>query len=1414
MEMYGLSMPTILDFQIQSLSAETYSLVVCERPYAQPFSSHSLVSATFSHRVDFLTDFNVDRLNASTKDAAERFAELQKLGRELYQKLFSPAVEQVWHEYKQRSEFLILCLRFADGATKLEALPWETLHDDTEFIAAGAKTTLTRLPLGVAPPSELPPIPRPLKLFGFFASPLDLGDHERLSAEREQEILLEAINDPAGQGRISADFEDEAKLEILARSLRDGYHILHFTGHGISPRDGGGLLLEDAHGKKLPASIAEVMQAVKSGVDKLRLAVISGCQTARTLHTGAYSDLARELLRQHVPAVIAMQFSITDEGGLKLAEVLYKEIAKGVELERAVHAARRVLLEDERFFINNDALAIVLLAADGACLQTTEAEVAPPQDEPSATYVGDRLDPLAHGFYGRRREFRKIRDALMHQGQRAVIIHGIGGIGKTALLTHAINRLHPRFKDVVSFDSRRAALAPETILLELHCYFAAQGIPQLQSLIGQNVPPGTLADEIAQMLMQWPLLIVFDNFETQLDEKREIANVDLRVFLTSLVRAMVTGSRFLFTTRYLFDLDSELLGNLQELPLGDLSRHEALMLMQKLPNLAQAAHPDKLAVLEKFGGHPYALVTLDRHCSHQPLDQALQDARSLESELREFLAIELNYLRLSEQARELLNRLAAFHIAIPFAAAEWVISESVPLTLESILAMRDELPEELKALDDDSLKQKLGQIPLLVGREVRDVDSPVQELIDWGLLTPQVENGELQSLIVHSLVRDFCRNQQLGEIWNERLRDAAKFFTNQTLFIDEKNKSSTAVWSEMEAFNLLIEAGDFEIAAYTLSGVTRILNRWGFGCFVAEQGRRLSGKLAGKELAITLHNYAVTMQTRGEYEAALEIYRRVLAIDEDLDNRDGVARVLHQVGLIHQARGEYDAALEQYQRSLEIAEQIGGRPGLEISGDNVGGIGRINQARGEYEAAMERYQRSLEIAKELDDHDGIANSLSQIGTIYQDCGEYLAALKHYQESLEIVEKIGDRAGEARERHMIGMVQVARGEYGAALEMYRHSLAIYEELSNKEGISSLLHEIGNLHLRRGEYQAASEHYQWSLAIDEELGDHYGMATSLHSIGTIHQACGEYAAALELYHKSLVISEELGDRKGIARALNNIGTIHQNRGEYAAALEFYHKSLAVSEELGDRVSAVGSLNNIGTIHEAHGEYAAALKLYQRVLAIEEEMGDRHGVAGSLRNIGIILQNRGEYAEALDMYQRSLAMAEELGDRVNAAKSLYQMGIIHFLREEYVVALGLYQRSLAMAEELGDRDGMANSMLTIGMIHRARGEYEEALGLYQQSLAIGEELGDRASVAISQYQIGVLFTKTELYAEAFPLLLNALATVLELQSPNEEIVVDTLKELRAEWGMVNFDAKWQEATNEDVPEWLTNESDATAL
>ena len=244
------------------------------------------------------------------------------------------------------------------------------------------RTTISRLPLDVQPQVATTAVPLPLKMLALVSSPLNLQDEQRLQIEREQEILLEAINDPAGQGRLRADFEDEAKLEILEGSLETPYQIFHFTGHGMAAENGGGLLLEDAQGRGRPTPVAEVLQSLQRGENCLRLTVLSGCQTARTINVSGFRDMARGLLRRNISAVLAMQFSISDAGGLKFAESFYTRIAAGRSLELAVHAARRALLLSDNHFIQADAFAPVLLTSNGECLQTTESEKPPAVESP------------------------------------------------------------------------------------------------------------------------------------------------------------------------------------------------------------------------------------------------------------------------------------------------------------------------------------------------------------------------------------------------------------------------------------------------------------------------------------------------------------------------------------------------------------------------------------------------------------------------------------------------------------------------------------------------------------------------------------------------------------------------------------------------------------------------------------------------------------------------------------------------------------------------------------------------------------------------------------------------------------------------------------------------------------------------
>ncbi|MBI3422479.1 MAG: CHAT domain-containing protein [Acidobacteria bacterium] len=900
-------MTSVLEFHLQSDTSDIFNVTVYAPDAAQP-----LASARFEYRLDDLAQVEISRLDFNPRDPLGRLERLQAFGQKLYQKLFPAEIERLWQAQRERADLLTLRVRIHADAKRLEAVPWEALHDGTEFLAAGAKTTLTRLPLGIDPITDLPAIPLPIRMLALVSSPPDLPDVSRLNIEREQELLLEAINAPAGQGKLHVDFEDEAKLEILESSLEAGYHILHFTGHGIAPEQGGGLLLEDHDGKRLPVGVNDFVASLAKGFGTLRLAVISGCNTAQTLHTGGFRDLARALVEKKIPAVLAMQFAISDGGGLKLAEVLYPKLSAGQVLEAATHAARRALWLSEDAVLQADALALVLLTGNGGCLQAKAADAPTVNFNPTIDtgFQLGTLPQLGFKFYGRRKEYRQLRDDLLVKNHRAVIIHGIGGIGKTSLIAHAADRLYhrrrqdgPRFKGIYAFDCAGATLAPERVLLELHRYFALQDISVLERFVGQPLEPEVLAQMVAQVLAQWPLLLIFDNFETQLARTEagfRIADEGLRRFLAALVKATVTNTKFVFTCRFLFELD-ERLSDVASLPLGDLSRPEAFSVMLKLPRLAKVAYAEKEAIYHTFGGHPFALVALDKCCQTSSVANALQNAKAVHTKLREHLALELNYGSLTEPARTLLNRLAAFRVAVPLEAAEWVMGETVTLSPEALQPMiamlrQDEnFPAELKDADDATLLQMLTEMLPVQRQAPDDLQQSVRELIEWGLLTPVYESDELSRLDVHSLVRAFCREKQAGT-WRNRLREATGFYTNLTKRIPDEQKTPALVWSGMEAFELLMEAEDYRDASQLLLGAHELLDRWGFGRYVESQYARVLDRVERADAAVLMHNFGMLQQNRGNYEAALDYYQCSLKVLEEIGNVAGVAESQGQIG--------------------------------------------------------------------------------------------------------------------------------------------------------------------------------------------------------------------------------------------------------------------------------------------------------------------------------------------------------------------------------------------------------------------------------------------------------------------------------------------------------------------------------------
>ncbi len=187
-----------------------------------------------------------------------------------------------------------------------------------------------------------------LKMLIVISSPLDLPDYYHPHIEKERMIIRQAVSSSQASDTIEIDFIERASAGNIRERLRkEEYHILHFTGHGIySQRDHVCyLLLEDKFGSAKRVDTGTAADLL-SGHGSLRLVVLSGCQTAMAVGHRVLADLPVPLLLKKIPAVIAMQYSVTDESAMDLAREFYTGIRNGLSLDLALTGARRALLEN------------------------------------------------------------------------------------------------------------------------------------------------------------------------------------------------------------------------------------------------------------------------------------------------------------------------------------------------------------------------------------------------------------------------------------------------------------------------------------------------------------------------------------------------------------------------------------------------------------------------------------------------------------------------------------------------------------------------------------------------------------------------------------------------------------------------------------------------------------------------------------------------------------------------------------------------------------------------------------------------------------------------------------------------------------------------------------------------------------
>jgi hypothetical protein len=265
-------------------------------------------------------------------------ATLQRLGSALFQGLFPMDVMMVYVAVKARleeNEGLRLRLHLPP---ELARLPWELLYYPPFFLATDPHSPVVRF-------LDLPDTPRPLavqpplRLLHLVAGPVDA---QELNAEREADLLRSALDDALAQGAVEIIPAQPGTLAALREGLRQGVHILHFSGHGDYARDQGYLVFEDEDRSSQPVDAGTLAHLLRG--TGIRLAVLNACESAQAGEGDAFASVAGALVRAGLPAVVAHQYAMPDSSAIAFATGFYGALAVGFPVDAAVSEGRRAVL--------------------------------------------------------------------------------------------------------------------------------------------------------------------------------------------------------------------------------------------------------------------------------------------------------------------------------------------------------------------------------------------------------------------------------------------------------------------------------------------------------------------------------------------------------------------------------------------------------------------------------------------------------------------------------------------------------------------------------------------------------------------------------------------------------------------------------------------------------------------------------------------------------------------------------------------------------------------------------------------------------------------------------------------------------------------------------------------------------------
>ncbi len=207
------------------------------------------------------------------------------------------------------------------------------------------------------------------------------------------------------------------------------------------------------------------------------------------------------------------------------------------------------------------------------------------------------------------------------------------------------------------------------------------------------------------------------------------------------------------------------------------------------------------------------------------------------------------------------------------------------------------------------------------------------------------------------------------------------------------------------------------------------------------------------------------------------------------------------------------------------------------------------------------YHECIDLCDELGEMREKAHALTDLAEVRHRQGDYVLAAEACGESIALCEEIGEEGnGLAYSLNILGLLYRFLGRWEDAANCHQRSIATYRKLNNEWGVGTALHNLGHIFRLQHRLHEAAISFLEGMRIFDRVGDEYWSANCEYSLGGIHNERSEWATAHSRLTRCLEVKTRLNDDYGASKILSWLGYTYWHLGQEAESQECYQKAIA--------------------------------------------------------------------------------------------------------------------------------------------------------------------------------------------------------------------------------------------------------------